>query len=124
MYEIEKKDTLPDFVGKIVYLNFSSYNAKSFVTLIVEQSDSLEIVKQKFEVFDTKLVEQFTNNLFKVQDYIGLSFKEIQAINSKTNEPFVKRRVYDTFKVRPILNLSNYTWKKYAKQNAKSDKIK
>ena len=123
MYEIEKKDTAPDFIGKIVYLNFSNYKGKSFVSLIVEQSDYLEITKLKFEVFETKLVEEFTNKKFKLYDYIGLSYKEQSAINSQTNEQFIKRRVYDTFRVRPILNLSEYAWKKYAQQVRKSDKF-
>lgn len=122
MYDIEKKENLPDFIGKIVYLNFSSYKGKSFVSLIVEQNDSFETIKLKFEVFDSKLVDEFINKKFKLYDFIGLCFKENTAINSQTNEQFIKRRVYDTFVVHQRLNLSDLAWKKYAHQSRKSDK--
>ena len=122
MYDIEKKETLPDFIGKIVYLNFSYYKGKSFVSLIVENSDHLETIKVKFEVFDSKLVNEFINKKFKLYDFIGLSYKEITAVNSQTNESFIKRRVYDTFVVHHRLNLSNLAWKKYAHKGIKSDK--
>jgi len=122
LYDIEKKETLPDFIGKIVYLNFSDYKGKSFVSLIVENSDHLETIKVKFEVFDSKLVNEFINKKFKLYDFIGLSYKEITAVNSQTNESFIKRRVYDTFVVHHRLNLSNLAWKKYARKGIKSDK--
>lgn len=123
LYDIEKKETLPDFIGKIVYLNLSSYKGKSFVSLIVEQNDSRETIKLKFEVFDSKLVDEFINKKFKLYDFIGLCFKENTAVNSQTNEQFIKRRVYDTFIVHKRLNLSNLAWRKYAHQSKKSDKV-
>ena len=123
MYEIEKKDVLPDFIGKIVYLNFSDYKGKSFVSLIVESSDNLERIKLKFEVFDANLVNEFINKKFKLYDFIGLCFKEITALNSKTNEQFIKRRVTNTFVVHETLNLSKLAWKKYAQRGKQSDKV-
>ena len=123
MYDIEKKDVTPDFIGKIVYVNFSYYKGKSFVSLIVESSDNHERRKLKFEVFDAKLVNEFINKKFKLYDFIGLSYKEITAVNSQTNESFIKRRVYDTFVVHHRLNLSNLAWKKYARKGIKSDKM-
>jgi hypothetical protein len=123
LYEIEKKDVLPDFIGKIVYLNFSDFKGRSFVSLIVEQSEDFETIKLKFEVFDAKLVNEFINKKFKLYDFIGLCFKEITAINGKTNEQFIKRRVSDTFVVRETLNLSKLAWKKYAQRSKKSDKV-
>jgi hypothetical protein len=122
LYDIEKKETLPDFIGKIVYLNFSSYKGKTFVSFIVEHSDNLDKIKLRVEGFDSKLVDEFINKKFKLYDFIGLSFKEITAINSQTNESFIKRRVYDTFVVHHRLNLSNLAWKKYAHKGSKSDK--
>jgi len=92
------------------------------VSLIVENSDHLETIKVKFEVFDSKLVNEFINKKFKLYDFIGLSYKEITAVNSQTNESFIKRRVYDTFVVHHRLNLSNLAWKKYAHKGIKSDK--
>jgi len=123
LYEIEKKDVLPDFIGKIVYLNFSDYKGKSFVSLIVEKSDYLETIKLKFEVFDSKLVDEFINKKFKLYDFIGLCFKENTATNSKTNEQFIKRRVTNTFVVHETLNLSKLAWKKYAQRSKQSDKV-
>lgn len=123
LYEIEKKDVLPDFIGKIVYLNFSDYKGKSFVSLIVEQSDYLETIKLKFEVFDSKLVDEFINKKFKLYDFIGLCFKENTATNSKTNEQFIKRRVTNTFVVHETLNLSKLAWKKYAQRSKQSNKV-
>jgi len=123
LYDIEKKDVLPDFIGKIVYLNFSDYKGKSFVSLIVEQSDYLETIKLKFEVFDSKLVDEFIHKKFKLYDFIGLCFKESIATNSKTNEKFIKRRVSDTFVVHQTLNLSKLAWKKYAQRSKQSDKV-
>jgi hypothetical protein len=123
LYEIEKKDVLPDFIGKIVYLNFSDFKGRSFVSLIVEKSEDFETIKLKFEVFDAKLVNEFINKKFKLYDFIGLCFKEITAINGKTNEQFIKRRVSDTFVVRETLNLSKLAWKKYAQRSKKSDKV-
>ena len=123
LYDIEKKDVLPDFIGKIVYLNFSDYKGKSFVSLIVEQSDYLETIKLKFEVFDSKLVDEFIHKKFKLYDFIGLCFKESIATNSKTNEQFIKRRVSDTFVVHQTLNLSKLAWKKYAQRSKQSDKV-
>ena len=101
---------------------FKSYKGKSFVSLIVEQNDFFETIKLKFEVFDSKLVDEFINKKFKLYDFIGLCFKENTAINSQTNEQFIKRRVNDTFVVHQRLNLSNLAWKKYAHQSRKSDK--
>lgn len=122
LYDIEKKNKLPDFIGKIIYLNFSNYKGKSFVSLIVEKSDYLDRVKLKFEVFDSKLVDEFINKKFKLYDFIGLCFTESIATNSKTNEQFTKRRVSDTFVVHPTLNLSKLAWKKYGQRISKSDK--
>ena len=124
LYEIEKKDVLPDFIGKIVYLNFSDYKGKSFVSLIVEKCDYFETIKLKFEVFDSKLVDEFINKKFKLYDFIGLCFNESTATNSKTNEQFIKRRVSDTFVVHETLNLSKLAWRKYAQQSKQSDKVK
>jgi hypothetical protein len=124
LYEIEKKDTAPDFIGKIVYLNFSNYKGKSFVSLIVEKSDYVETIKLKFEVFDSKLVNEFSNKKFKLYDFIGLCYQESVATNSKTNEQFTKRRVSDTFVVHQTLNLSKLAWKKYAQQSKQSNKVK
>ncbi len=124
LYEIEKKDVLPDFIGKIVYLNFSDYKGKSFVSLIVEKSDYFETIKLKFEVFDSKLVNEFINKKFKLYDFIGLCFNESMATNSKTNEQFIKRRVSDTFVVHETLNLSKLAWRKYAQRSKQSDKVK
>jgi hypothetical protein len=122
LYEIEKKDVPPDFIGKIVYLNFSDYKGKPFVLLIVENSDYLETIKVKFEVFDSKLVNEFINKKFKLYDFIGLCYKETTATNSKTNEQFIKRRVSDTFIVHKALNLSKLAWRKYAQRSKQSDK--
>ena len=106
-----------------MYLNFSNYKGKSFVSLIVERSDYLETIKLKFEVFDSKLVDEFINNKFKLYDFIGLCFKENTAINSQTNEQFIKRRVSDTFVVHKTLNLSDLAWRKYAQRSKQSDKV-
>lgn len=122
LYDIEKKDKLPDFIGKIIYLSFSNYKEKSFVTFIAEQSDYLDKVKMKFEVFDSQLVNEFINKKFKLYDFIGLCFKETLAVNSQTNQQFMKRRVYKTFIVHKRLNLSNLAWEKYAHTSKKSIK--
>jgi len=126
LYDIEKKETLPDFIGKIVYVNFSYYKNKPFVTLSVEhkveERDFTETTRLNFEVFNAELVQQFINKKFKLYDFIGLSYKEITAVNSQTKESFIKRRVYDTFVVHHRLNLSNLAWKKYARKGIKSDK--
>jgi spore coat protein CotF len=75
-------------------------------------------------VFDSKLVNEFINKKFKLDDFIGLCFNESTATNSKTNEQFIKRRVSDTFVVHETLNLSKLAWRKYAQRSKQSDKVK
>ncbi|NBX74421.1 hypothetical protein EBZ38_14790 [bacterium] len=109
-----KKSQPPEFVGKIVYLNFSKYKDKPFVAIIVERYNGKEYVKEKFDVFDDAIVNDFAQKKYNVNDYVLLQYQILKFTNSQTKETFTKNRVMQISKAKDSFNITTYIWKKYS----------
>lgn len=121
MYKVEnKKELFPNFIGKITSLKIDKFKDKNFVVFHLQHRDRIETVSKKFEVFETRLVNEIIAQKFLVGDYMGVIYHEIKAANSTTGEIFTKNRVTETFLAYKPVNMSQVAWDNYSKQQNKT----